>query len=210
MPKKWYETLMVFILAGVLGLLSLTLPTLLTSGIKSYESIAGNGIISVTYLDSKVVGWGVNWKTYTEPGLGIIIDGTEYKIKEVNDNNTITLINPYMGETSKKGSYSLAYPRRFPFIDEARSHLYSFSGIITLFLIGLVFGCLWSKHKWLWGIGTVSFFPIFSVVEMFMDPYSHNLFPFEFFVYGFMVIPGIVGAYTGAFIRRKFVRPNKT
>ena len=81
-------------------------------------------------------------------------------------------------------------------------------GITSLFLIGLILGFLWSKYKWLWGVGAVSLFPIFSIVEMLMDPYSHNLWPFEFIIYGFMIIPGILGAYAGAFIRRKFTKSN--
>jgi hypothetical protein len=83
-------------------------------------------------------------------------------------------------------------------------------GIVSLFLIGLIFGYLWPKHKWLWGIATVSAFFIFSFAEMIMDPYSHNLWPFEFIIYGFMAIPGVLGSYLGAFIRRKFVKSNKT
>ena len=38
---------------------------------------------------------------------------------------------------------------------------------------------------------------------MLVDPYSHNLWPIEFIVYGFMTIPGIFGAYIGAFIRKR-------
>jgi len=203
--NRWYKSLIIFILAGILGLLSLTIPTLLLSGIKSYEVISGNGAISVTHLDNKVVGAGTNWEIYTEPGMGIIIDGTQYKIKEVNDNDTIILTTPYVGETSKAKSYSLVYPRFFSLADEARNHLYSCRGIITLFSIGLIFGCLWTKYKWLWGLGAVSLFPISSVAEMIMNPSSHNLWPFEFVMYGFFAIPGIIGAYIGAFIRKKFI-----
>jgi len=202
--NRWYKSLIIFILAGILGLFSLTIPTLLTSGVKPYEVISGNGIVSVIHLDDKIIGVGTNWETYTEPGMDIIIDGIQYKIREVNDNNMITLMTPYVRETSKAKSYSFVYPRFFPLIDEARDHLYSFREIITLFLIGLIFGYLWPKHKGLWGFGVVSLFPIFSIAEMIKNTYSHNLWPIEFILYGFATIPGIVGAYIGAFIRKKF------
>ena len=80
--------------------------------------------------------------------------------------------------------------------------------ILCLFLSGMFLGFIWPKHVWLWGLATMFLFPIFSVVEMFVDTSSHNLFPIEFLIYGFMTIPGICGAYTGMFIRGKFFRKN--
>lgn len=82
--------------------------------------------------------------------------------------------------------------------------------MVCLFLSGAFPAFLRPKHVWLWGLATMSLFPIVAFVEMLGDSYSHNLWPFEFVIYGFLTIPGILGAYTGAFIRRKFSKSNKT
>jgi hypothetical protein len=74
-----------------------------------------------------------------------------------------------------------------------------------LFLIGTMAGFFHPKNAWLWGLATMFLFPILAFIEMAADPYSHNLWPIEFIMYGFMTIPGICGAYVGAFIRRKLI-----
>jgi hypothetical protein len=81
------------------------------------------------------------------------------------------------------------------------------SGWSYLFLLlsGMILGAIYPKHELLWGISTMSLFPILAFMEMMKDPYSHNIWPIEFVIYGFTTIPGIVGAYIGAFIRKKLV-----
>lgn len=73
--------------------------------------------------------------------------------------------------------------------------------ILCLFLSGIFLGFIRPKHGWLWGLATMSLFPVFAFIEMQVDPYSHNLWPIEFIIYGFMTIPGICGAYTGMFMK---------
>jgi hypothetical protein len=72
-------------------------------------------------------------------------------------------------------------------------------------LYGMFLGVIYSKHEILWGISTMSLFPILAFLEMMTDHNSHNLWPIEFVLYGFATIPGIIGAYTGAFIKRKLI-----
>jgi len=72
-------------------------------------------------------------------------------------------------------------------------------------LYGMFFGIIYSKQELLLGASTMSLFPILAFLEMAKDPYSHNLWPIEFILYGFATIPGIIGAYIGATIRRKLV-----
>jgi len=201
--KANLKSLIIFILSVSVGVFLLDLPALLTTGIKPYNVIPGEGVLSVTHLDDAVVGWGANWKTYAKPGMSIIIDGVEYKIKTIENYSTITLTVPYMGETSKRKSYSSVYPRDLPFVDEAMSQM-DFLGIPILLLIGVVFGYFHPKRSWRWGLGTIAPFYIFAIAEMSINPYSHNLFPFEFLMYGFMVIPGILAARFGEFLRVKF------
>ena len=77
--------------------------------------------------------------------------------------------------------------------------------LLPLFLIGVMAGFFNPKNAWLWGISTMSLFPVLAFIEMMKDPYSHNLWPIEFIMYGFMTIPGIIGAYIGTFIRKKII-----
>ena len=45
-------------------------------------------------------------------------------------------------------------------------------------------------------------FPIASIAEMILYPTSHNLWPLEFFVYGILSIPAVVGALIGSKLTR--------
>jgi hypothetical protein len=72
-------------------------------------------------------------------------------------------------------------------------------------LYGMFLGFTYSKHELLLGISTMALFPILAFLEMMTDNNSHNLWPIEFVQYGFFTIPGICGAYAGAFIRRKLI-----
>ncbi|PKL43121.1 MAG: hypothetical protein CVV39_08720 [Planctomycetes bacterium HGW-Planctomycetes-1] len=72
-------------------------------------------------------------------------------------------------------------------------------------LYGRLLGVIYPKHELLWGISTMSLFPILAFIEMSVMPNSRNLWPIEFVIYGFCTIPGIIGAYIGAFIRRKLI-----
>jgi hypothetical protein len=77
--------------------------------------------------------------------------------------------------------------------------------LLFLFLSGTFLGVIYPKHEILWGISTMFLFPILAFMEMMKDPYSHNLWPIEFILYGVATIPSIVGAYIGAFIRKKLI-----
>jgi len=89
-----------------------------------------------------------------------------------------------------------------------RELLTSLDGLFYLFLSGLLLGFLRPGHPWLWGFGTVFLFPIVSVIDIFIDPpfLSHNLSPLEPFIYGFMAMPAVIGAYIGRFLRLRNVR----
>ena len=74
--------------------------------------------------------------------------------------------------------------------------------LFFLFSSGIFLGGIHPKRGWLLGLSTMSLLPILAFFEMLADPYSHNLWPIEFVIYGFLTIPGITGAYIGVFIRR--------
>ncbi|MBU1260286.1 MAG: hypothetical protein KKE31_03500 [Planctomycetes bacterium] len=75
-------------------------------------------------------------------------------------------------------------------------------------LYGRFLGVIYPKYELLWGISTMSLLPILAFIEMSAVPNSHNVWPIEFVIYGFCTIPGIIGAYIGAFIRKKLI-PNR-
>ena len=79
--------------------------------------------------------------------------------------------------------------------------------LLFLFSSGIFLGVIYPKREILLGISTMSLFPVLAFLEMGKDPYSHNIWPIEFVIYGFTTIPGIIGAYAGAFIRKKFIKP---
>jgi ABC-type polysaccharide/polyol phosphate export permease len=67
-------------------------------------------------------------------------------------------------------------------------HLY------LLFLSGVVWGLVVDKPYSRWGAASqLSFFPIFAILQMFQDPTSHNLWPLEFMIYGFLAMVALAG-----------------
>jgi integral membrane sensor domain MASE1 len=45
--------------------------------------------------------------------------------------------------------------------------------------------------------------PIFAVAEIMVSSTSHNLWPLEFAIYGFVSLSAIVGAFLGRLIQRR-------
>lgn len=78
---------------------------------------------------------------------------------------------------------------------------------IGLFVTGLACG-YWQPRYWhLLGLSTVALLPAVAIIEMLLDPKSHNLWPIEFIIYGLYAIPGFLGAaITGVVIRHLMKR----
>lgn len=63
-----------------------------------------------------------------------------------------------------------------------------------LFLSGFGMKFFSKLSGWKIGLLTMALFPVLALFEMIVvDPTSHNLLPFEFILYGFYTIPGIIG-----------------
>ncbi len=76
------------------------------------------------------------------------------------------------------------------------------SGIHTvIFFIagGFVIGMIRSKRAWLTATGLILPLYAAAVVEMVMNPYSHNLWPIEFLFYG---VPGCAAVMTSLIATR--------
>jgi hypothetical protein len=48
---------------------------------------------------------------------------------------------------------------------------------------------------------SMALFSLAAICEMIADSSSHNIFPFEFIMYGFLTIPAIIGTISSQFIR---------
>ena len=70
-----------------------------------------------------------------------------------------------------------------------------------LFLSGFIVKLFSNVPSWKIGLMSMILFPLAAICEMIADTTSHNMFPFEFILYGFYTIPAIIGAYTSQLIK---------
>lgn len=73
--------------------------------------------------------------------------------------------------------------------------------IPLLFAVGIAVGWADPRKFWLWGLCTMAAMPPIAIVEIILDPTSHNLWPLEFFFYALLTLPGILGAKAGSLVR---------
>jgi hypothetical protein len=73
--------------------------------------------------------------------------------------------------------------------------------LVVGFLLGLVL-------RWPYSIAATSFLlsglPIVSVIEMFEDPTSHNLWPLEFMIYAGLSLVSLFGMSAAMLVKRLF------
>ena len=74
--------------------------------------------------------------------------------------------------------------------------------IVFLFCAGFLVGCFGRGHPFLLGVATIALLPIAAVAEMIVSPTSHNLWPLEFAIYGFVSLSAVVGVFLGRFTQR--------
>lgn len=72
-----------------------------------------------------------------------------------------------------------------------------------LFLSGFIIKIFSQASSLKLGLATMSLFPIMTILEMIVDPTSHNLFPIEFIYYGILSVPAITGAFISQRIFKK-------
>ena len=69
--------------------------------------------------------------------------------------------------------------------------------LFVLFVSGVVWGLALDRPYSRWAAGSqLAGFPLFAIFEMFMDPTSHNLWPLEFMIYGFLALVALAGVKT--------------
>lgn len=74
--------------------------------------------------------------------------------------------------------------------------------IVFLFCSGFLVGCFGRGHPFFLGIATVALLPIAAIAEMIVSSTSHNLWPLEFAIYGFVSLSSVAGAFLGSFTQR--------
>ena len=92
----------------------------------------------------------------------------------------------------------------FPFIFAGVEGM-SLLTLILLFASGIMLGLSFSIHPLdplVFGIATMAALPALAFAEMVQNPYSHNLWPFEFAIYGFVSLFAVGGAYAGRALRQ--------
>jgi len=77
----------------------------------------------------------------------------------------------------------------------------SFLTFIFLFVSGLLLGLFARGHPFLLGIATMGLFPLLAIAEIVVSPTSHNLWPLEFMIYGFVSLSAVLGVYFGRYVQ---------
>lgn len=92
-----------------------------------------------------------------------------------------------------------------PLFPLVRSGVEGMSSLALTFLLlsGVLLGIVCPRHPLLLGASTMSAFPLLAIAEMSVSPTSHNLWPFEFVIYGFVSLVAVLGAFIGSFIYRR-------
>ena len=79
----------------------------------------------------------------------------------------------------------------------------SYLTFILLFVSGLLLGLLGRGHPFLLGLATLALLPLLAIAEMVASPTSHNLWPIEFVIYGFISLSAVLGTYIGRYVQKR-------
>lgn len=96
-----------------------------------------------------------------------------------------------------------------PLFPDVRRGIEGMNGasLVFLALAGFIPAAFGRAHPLLIGVATMALFPFMSFAEMIADPTSHNLWPFEWVLYGVETAPGILGAFLGRRFKRRVWDP---
>ena len=82
---------------------------------------------------------------------------------------------------------------------------FSWVHIVALVLVGLLLGLASRSRPWLLGLLAIAWLPVAAIAELVVDHTSHNMFPFEFAMYGFYGLLAGIGAMLGGFCRSRYI-----
>jgi hypothetical protein len=98
------------------------------------------------------------------------------------------------------------YPGFLPWI-RAGVEDASWTTLGGLAMAGLLGGFFQGRHPFRLGFSTILLLPVWAVIEMFLDPTSHNLWPLEFGIYAFWGAAASLGAKAGIFFKSRQNQP---
>ena len=78
--------------------------------------------------------------------------------------------------------------------------------LVFLFVSGLLLGFFGRGHPFLLGIATMALLPLLAIAEMVVEPTSHNVWPLEFMMYGFVSFSAVFGACIGRLVKSKVMK----
>ena len=87
---------------------------------------------------------------------------------------------------------------------------FSWLTLILLFASGIVLGVNFAIHPLMLGFATMAAFPALAFVDMAQNPYSHNLWPIEFVMYGLVSLLAVGGAYAGRALQQTADRRSRS
>ena len=93
----------------------------------------------------------------------------------------------------------------FPLIRTGIEGLSKYS-FLFLLLAGFMVKLFSDVPFWQIGPMSMALFPLAAICEMIADSSSHNMFPIEFIIYGFLSMPAIIGAYAAQVIRNFVIK----
>lgn len=118
------------------------------------------------------------------------------------------VLPPYLTGETPREAYSSAL---VPFLSQGLMNLKWIPTVIALFVTGGFLSVLHPTRWWLLACSTTVLLPTVSAIEMMLSPTSHTLWPFEWFGYGLLTVPSVLGAIIGTRIHKKIYRhPKKT
>jgi hypothetical protein len=107
-----------------------------------------------------------------------------------------SVIVPYVAIHGFGGHYSSPL---FPLLRNAWELLELIPTLVLLLIVGGILGFIRPKNWLVLGSSTVLLFPLAAVLEMAVDPGSHNLWPIEFLLYVVLVaVPALAGSLLGS------------
>lgn len=81
----------------------------------------------------------------------------------------------------------------------------AFRHLVLLFIMGVGWGFVLERPYSRYASACqVAWLPLLAICEMFVYPTSHNLWPLEFMIYGFLALIALAGTKTSELWKRRF------
>ena len=136
-----------------------------------------------------------------EPGNSKNTDSTANRLKE------IALISSF-SYAALTIPYALTYPYSLSFgnFTQVAVEAWGWETLIIILFVGIVAGVKTKTSSAKVGLSTMLFFPLNTIIEIAINPSSHNLWPLEFALYFAFSVVGLFGFGIGDIIKTLITR----